>query len=92
MALIPQLIRMFLSSRGGGGGGGGGGRGGYGGGGREPKPKKSPDQISMELMEKNARADAINPPDLNLLRALDDGDREIDELRRQAAELGVGGF
>lgn len=91
MALIPQLIRMFLSSRGGGGGGGRGGSG-RGGSGREPKPKKSPDEISMELMEKNARADAINPPDMDLLKGLlRNSDDDLQELRRQAAELGVGG-
>jgi hypothetical protein len=37
-ALIPALIKLFMSRA---RGGGGGGRGGYSGGGRMPKPEKS---------------------------------------------------
>lgn len=44
-AIIPALIEMFIKSRRGGGGGGGAGG-----------PQKTPDEISWDYAEKNARA------------------------------------
>lgn len=63
-ALIPALIQLLLSRRRGGGGGysrsgysKGGGKGGYSkGGGKE---QRSPEEYSMELLDKNARKAGI---------------------------------
>lgn len=54
-ALIPALIKLLLSSRGGRGGGGGG----YSKGGGAPKPQRSPEEYSMELLDKNSRKAGI---------------------------------
>ncbi len=59
-ALIPALIKLLMSRRGG-GGGGGYSKGGYGG--REPKPQRSPEEYSMELLDKNARKAMIQQDD-----------------------------
>lgn len=65
-AIIPALIQLAIGHLRGGRGGGVSARGGGSGGGREPKPKQTPEEYSMELLEKNARKSMINPEEADM--------------------------
>lgn len=77
-ALIPALIKLFLSGRGGGGGGGGGMAGGGG--------RKSPEEYSMELLDKNARREGIQKME-SRMRGSADVNQMLEQLIRQQQAL-----
>lgn len=75
-ALIPALIQMWLRGRGGGGGGGGGGG-----------ARKSPEEVSWDYMDKNARKALIGGgDDDDALKMIEQRIRRLRALRQDAQE------